>query len=330
MTYDEFKTSLKPFKAVLVLDDIVSHRKRILLRDIFGTLTLILIALIVALNLNLAPNLSVLLPYSLKMRGFLLIFLALDIIFFMLECFFYSFYERSLEENISFALARLLYVGSSEDLTFSFFSSYIGWQVTDRLGILPDAMNNFLGSRKQNIPLNQLSLSFASGQRQDVSTFIKALYESDLDLSSFFFSLGIQKEEVVATAFWVRKEYMALDRQKDADKIRQLRTTPDYIINSVQAITKRGEAVVASNTGSQIGADASGAGEVIWVVGVNKIVDNLSDAFTRINEYVLPLESERLKKLFGVGSMVSQLLIITRSAKPGRITVIFVNEKLGY
>ena len=206
MTYDEFKTSLRPFKAVLILDDIVSHRKRIFWRDIFGGATLLLIVLIVVVNLNLFPFLSILSPFLLKFRGFLLIFLSLDLIFFMLECFFYSFYERSLEENISFSLARLLFVGSSEDLTFSFFSSYLGWQVADRLGISPEAMNNFLGARKQTLSLNQLSLSFTSGQRHDVSTFLQVLFENDSDLSSFFFSFGIQKEEVVATASWAEED----------------------------------------------------------------------------------------------------------------------------
>ena len=206
MTYDEFKISLRPFKAVLILDDIVSHRKRIFLRDFFSSLILLTIGLILVLNWNLFPSISFLTVYSLKIRGFLLICLALDALFFMLECFFYSFYERSLEENISFSLARLLYVGSSGDLTFSFFSSYLGWQVTDRLGISSEAMNNFLGARKKILSLSELSLSFTGGQRHDVSTFLQVLFENDSDLSGFFFSLGIQKEEVVATAFWVEED----------------------------------------------------------------------------------------------------------------------------
>lgn len=128
----------------------------------------------------------------------------------------------------------------------------------------------------------------------------------------------------------VRKEYMGFYHKTEADKIRISRTTPDFIVGSVNAITKQGEAVIASNTGSQLAAYASGAGKIIWVIGAQKIVDNLDDAFKRINDYVLPFESERLKKLFGVPSNVSQLLIFNKAVDPSRVTIIFVNESLGY
>jgi hypothetical protein len=117
----------------------------------------------------------------------------------------------------------------------------------------------------------------------------------------------------------VRKKYMSLDHKKDADKIRVIRSTPDFIVGSVNAITKQGEMLIASNTGSQLAAYASGAGKIIWVIGAQKIVDN-----------VLPLESERLKKVYGVPSNVSQLLIFNKAVDPSRITIIFVNESLGF
>ena len=128
----------------------------------------------------------------------------------------------------------------------------------------------------------------------------------------------------------VRKEYMSFDHETEADKIRISRSTPDFIVGSVNAITKKGEAVIASNTGSQLAAYASGAGKIIWVIGAQKIVENLDDAFKRINDYVLPFESERLKKLFGVTSNVSQVLIFSKAVNPARVTIIFVNESLGY
>ena len=128
----------------------------------------------------------------------------------------------------------------------------------------------------------------------------------------------------------VRKEYMGFDHEKEANKIRISRSTPDVIVGSINAITKQGEIAVASNTGSQLAAYTAGAGKVIWVVGVQKIVDNLDDAFKRIYEYALPLESEKLKKLYGVPSNVSQILLFNKSFNPDRVTIIFVNESLGF
>jgi len=127
----------------------------------------------------------------------------------------------------------------------------------------------------------------------------------------------------------VRKEYMALDREKEADKIRILRSTPDFIIASVHAVTKKGEVLIASNTGSQLAGYTAGAGKVIWVVGVQKIVDNLDEGFKRVYDYVLPKESEKLKKLYGVPSNVSKLLIFNKEVAKDRVTLIFVNESVG-
>jgi hypothetical protein len=144
-------------------------------------------------------------------------------------------------------------------------------------------------------------------------------------------SIGIKDEIDNSGKFVsVRKEYMAFDHEKEADKIRISRSTPDVIIGSVHAITKQGEALIASNTGSQLAGYVGGAKKVIWVIGVQKIVNNLDEGFERVYDYVLPLESERLKKLYGVGSNVSKLLIFDKEVVPGRVTIIFVNESLGF
>ena len=128
----------------------------------------------------------------------------------------------------------------------------------------------------------------------------------------------------------VRKEYMGFDHEKEADKIRISRSTPDIIAASVHAVTRKGEVLIASNTGSQLAGDVAGAEKAIWVVGTQKIVEDLDEGFKRIYEYILPLESERLKKVYGVPSNVSKLLIVNKEIVPGRITIIFVNEALGF
>ena len=110
----------------------------------------------------------------------------------------------------------------------------------------------------------------------------------------------------------VRKEYMAYDRETEADKIRISRSTPDFIVGSVHAVTEKGEVMIASNMGSQLAGYVYGAGKVIWVVGTQKIVKNIDMGFERIYEHSLPLESERLKKLFGIRSNVSKLLIYNK------------------
>lgn len=129
----------------------------------------------------------------------------------------------------------------------------------------------------------------------------------------------------------VRDKLYAMDQKTQVQEMNKLGGAPQYVLGSVQAVTQEGNVLIASNTGSQLGAHAYGALNVIWVVGAQKIVKDTAEGMKRLYEYVLPLESERAKKAYGVsGSNVSKLLIINKEIRPGRITVVFVNEVLGY
>ena len=127
----------------------------------------------------------------------------------------------------------------------------------------------------------------------------------------------------------VRPKVLSLDRKTQSDEIRKLRAIPDYIVGSVHAITEAGQVLTASGTGSQISAYAYGAAKVIWVVGAQKIVSDLNEGFRRIEEYSHPLEDARMQEAFGVHSSLNKILIINRDT-PGRITVVFVKENLGF
>lgn len=128
----------------------------------------------------------------------------------------------------------------------------------------------------------------------------------------------------------VRPKVMALDRKTQGDQMRVLRVRPAYMVGSVHAVTEDGRVLVASNSGSQIGAYASGAGKVIWVAGAQKIVKDLNEGMRRIEEYSFPLEDVRLRGVFGIPSFVSKVLIINREWPAGRVTMIIVDEELGY
>ncbi len=129
----------------------------------------------------------------------------------------------------------------------------------------------------------------------------------------------------------VKPKLYSMDRETSGRQMQQMGAAPEYVIGSVHAVTQNGEVVIASNTGSQLPAYAYGSDKVVWVVGAQKIVADLEQAKARIYDHVLPLESERAKKAYGVpGSFVSKLLIVNREITPGRITVILVKEALGF
>jgi L-lactate utilization protein LutC len=122
----------------------------------------------------------------------------------------------------------------------------------------------------------------------------------------------------------------SMDRETQADEIRRLTASPDVMLGSVHAVTETGSLVAASASGSQLGPYASGAGKVILVVGTQKIVADLDEALRRIDDYVFPLEDARAEAAYGVHSAVNKVLIINREYVPGRITVVFVDEALGF
>lgn len=128
----------------------------------------------------------------------------------------------------------------------------------------------------------------------------------------------------------LKKEIMSVAQKDMRDAFRRRSTSPDYSIGSVQAVTQDGQIVVASGSGSQLAPYVYGAANLVLVVGTNKIVKDLDHAFKRIYEHALPLESERVKKAYGMpGSNVNKILIIEKD-QPNRIKLIFVKEALGF
>jgi hypothetical protein len=82
--------------------------------------------------------------------------------------------------------------------------------------------------------------------------------------------------------------------------------------------------------GCQLGPYVSGAGRVILVVGTQKIVSDVDEGLRRINDYAFPLEDARAQAAYGIHSAVNKVVIINREVVPGRITVVLVDEVLGF
>jgi hypothetical protein len=102
------------------------------------------------------------------------------------------------------------------------------------------------------------------------------------------------------------------------------------MLGSVHAVTQTGALLAASMGGSQLGPSASGAGRVILVVGTQKIVSDLEEGLRRINDYSFPVEDARAQAAYGIHSAVNKVLMINREIIPERITVVLVDEVLGF
>lgn len=129
--------------------------------------------------------------------------------------------------------------------------------------------------------------------------------------------------------------HAAIVAEKDPAKQAALRgqaTLSDYYLGSVHAVSQAGELFIASNSGSQLPHVAFTSKNIIFVVGAQKIEPDFNTAMSRIRDYVLPLEDDRMKSTGAAGSFISKLLVLYKEQPwSGRkVHVIFVNQKLGF
>lgn len=146
-------------------------------------------------------------------------------------------------------------------------------------------------------------------------------------------SIGLAKELNESGKYnAVKPKLFSMDRKTQGLEMQKLGAAPEWSVGSVHAITQEGNVVVASNSGSQLPGYVYGSPQVLWIVSTKKIVKDLDSAFKRVYDHVLPLESERANKAYGItsGSNVSKLLIFNKEVNPKRITLIFVDEALGF
>jgi len=196
------------------------------------------------------------------------------------------------------------------------------------------ANNEQIERTAKALEANNIHTLIAENGKEAKRLFFELLPEGSeifLGASVTLETLGIKDEIDKSGRFdALRPKMFAMNRETQAKEIRKLSGTPDYAAGSVHAVTEDGQVLIASNSGSQLGPYASGAGKVIWVVGAQKIVRDLNEGLRRIQEYSYPLEEEHMQQLYGVGTNINKVLIVNGELRPNRITMIIVKEKLGF
>ncbi len=130
------------------------------------------------------------------------------------------------------------------------------------------------------------------------------------------------------------------DAQRKETRLSQL--TCDLFMSSANAATLEGDLVNVDGNGNRVAALSFGPTKTVVVVGVNKIVADLDEAFARIEQYASPMNNKRLDKTnpcvkTGVcmdcdaDSRICRIYqIIRRKPAASDFTVIVVGEQLGY
>jgi hypothetical protein len=138
--------------------------------------------------------------------------------------------------------------------------------------------------------------------------------------------------------------YKLFDRYNCADHFEVCRESlmADYFLTGANALTMGGEMVNIDCSGSRAAAMAYGPRRVIVVAGVNKIVDTLEQAISRVRS-IAPMNCKRnghhtpcaengvCADCNTPDRMCNHLLITLNAQKfSGKYTLILINEELGF
>jgi L-lactate utilization protein LutB len=127
----------------------------------------------------------------------------------------------------------------------------------------------------------------------------------------------------------------SLERRREAFLV-------DLFITGTNALTETGYLVNLDRTGNRVAAISFGPKTVVILVGRNKIVSDLDEAFLRVKDYAAPLVAMRIKaKVPCVETSMCEECrspervcnawgIVEKSYPQGRIKVVLINQSVGF
>ena len=130
-----------------------------------------------------------------------------------------------------------------------------------------------------------------------------------------------------------RNLYLEISHELDRERQRELRrmaSVAEYYVGSVHAIAETGEVIVASGSGSQLGAYVYGAKYVIWVSGVQKICPTLDDALARVKGFSVERHHEWAVSQGRPAAPLGKLMVFENEQNPDRIKMVLIKESLGW
>lgn len=135
------------------------------------------------------------------------------------------------------------------------------------------------------------------------------------------------------------------DKAKTPEEKRELygkAVTADYFLMSSNAITHDGQLVNIDGNGNRVACLICGPQNVIVVAGMNKVVKDVEEGISRVQNVASPPNAVRLNRNTGcheLGKCVNclsddcmccQVVVTRKSQVKNRIKVILVGEELGY
>jgi len=156
---------------------------------------------------------------------------------------------------------------------------------------------------------------------------------------------SVTVDQIGLLQFLVNKKDIVLHNQyevgitMDENKERRRQgLVSDIFVTGINALTRDGKIVNADGSGNRVAAFCFGPKKVLAIVGVNKIVDNVEDGFKRVMEVAAIKNIDRMnQKSIDMGkepkqniNTIANKFTWVKADEKDRITIILINEELGY
>ncbi len=154
-------------------------------------------------------------------------------------------------------------------------------------------------------------------------------------------TLGIQEKVQAKGAVVLDHNAPGLAPDKKLEILRK-QLTCDVFISGSNAVTLEGDVVNVDGNGNRVAALSFGPAKTVVVVGVNKIVRDIDEAFARIETYASPMNNKRLDKnnpcvktgvcedCQGDTRICRIYQILRKKPMMSDFTILIVGESLGY
>jgi L-lactate utilization protein LutB len=155
---------------------------------------------------------------------------------------------------------------------------------------------------------------------------------------------GMSVHEIGLVKALKEGDYNFIDRDEMEDKRAAMLAAydADVFLSSANAMTEDGILVNIDGNANRVSAIAQGPKKVVFIIGMNKVCDDLDGAMKRARNVAAPINAQR----FGLSTpcartgacadckspdtICCQFLITRYSHHPGRIHVILVDDMLGF
>ncbi len=220
--FNEIKKYGRTYYPAILLDELISFRKRNIIKAVMFIIMAILFIIMVLIpyaTTEIAKaifsqhTLNYFISNIFRIRGLFLLISIVWIKMYWIEVFYLSHYFR--KAKVDYEVAKLSYLADEEDVTKSFLKSRIGKYIISKLGIEYKNVKSFLASAER-VAVQDSDLKFRFNARNselddpeviNLPDYLKSIFDADKSFQNFLKRHAISEDEFFGAVEWVQSIY---------------------------------------------------------------------------------------------------------------------------